>query len=291
MTYTREPSWPVLAMALSSAGLATLLAARPSAADAPDSHDRAQPCRPTITCTADIVAPGAFEFEVGGQQAHVAGQSVWSFPFLLKQSLTNWLQLQVGSNGFTTLNETDIRFLDNVFVGPKFHLANQDTLQPSVSVSGQVSIPTFAATGYDRHWDLFFVGYVSKDVGPIHVDVNGGVDMWHLDSVRAQAWVSGVLSKSLPANFTLEAEIYYFADQAPVVPHDGGLRGALTWAPLPWLVVDAGGDGGFYPSVRGYTVFAGLTMIPVVSWRVPSSESARPSKAVPTTHVRSGDTR
>jgi hypothetical protein len=256
------------------AALATT--ARTGAADGPNDQDKAQPCRPTITCTADIVAPGAFEFEVGGQQSNPGGLSQWSFPVLLKQSLTPWVQLQVGSSGYTLVHDaTTIQFLDNVFVGPKFQLTRQTSqtgqtgILPSLSVSGQVSFPTFPEDGYDRHWNLFFVGYVSKDVGPIHIDANAGVDFWHLDALRTQAFVSGVLSKSLPANLTLDAEVYYFADQAPVVSRDGGVRGVLQWAPRPWLVVDAGADAGFFPSVRGYTAFAGLTMIPVVLWRPP----------------------
>jgi hypothetical protein len=221
-----------------------------------------------LACAAALVVPA--------QQAHVAGLSQWSFPVLLKQSLASWLELQVGSNGLTILHDgTDNQFLDNVLVGPKFHLINQATFLPSVSVSGQVSIPTFAEDGYGRYWDLFFVGYASNDVGPIHVDVNGGVDLWHLDSLRAQGFVSGVLSKALPANFTVEAEVYYFADEAPVVSRDGGVRGVLQWAPRPWLVLDAGGDGGFYPSVRSYTVFAGLTMVPVVFGRSDSGSETR----------------
>jgi hypothetical protein len=38
--------------------------------DAPDEHVQAKPCRPTISCTADIVQPGALEVEVGGAYAN-----------------------------------------------------------------------------------------------------------------------------------------------------------------------------------------------------------------------------
>ena len=35
----------------------------------------------------------------------------------------------------------------------------------------------------------------------------------------------------------------------------------------PWLIVDAGADAGLFPDTRQYTVFAGLTIIPVALWR------------------------
>lgn len=241
---------------------------RASAAEPPGSDDQAQPCRPTITCTAEIVAPGAFEVEAGAQQLHAAGSSQWSFPVLLKQGFAPWLELQVGSNGYTILRDgRRSAFLDNAFVGPKFHLRGQGTVLPSLSLSAQVSVPTFDADGYDRNWDLFFVGLLSKDIGPIHVDANAGANLWRLDSLRSQGFVSGVLSKSLPADFTFEAETYYLSEAAPVAPRDGGLRGALTWKGRSWLVLDVGGDAGFFPSVREYTLFAGLTVIPIVFFK------------------------
>jgi hypothetical protein len=62
-----------------------------------------------------------------------------------------------------------------------------------------------------------------------------------------------------------------FSDAAPVTSRDAGLRGALTYSPRPWLVIDAGADLGLYFSTRRYTVFAGLTVIPVVFWRAATS--------------------
>jgi hypothetical protein len=243
------------------------------AVEAPDEHDHAKPCRPTITCAADIVAPGEFELEAGGAYAHGDALSQWTFPFLLKLSVAKWLQIQVGSNGYTLVRtDPHANFLDNIFVGPKLHLVDQHGAVPSLAVSVQVSIPTFAADGYVRNTDLFFVGYASKDLGPVHVDYTAGLDIWRLDdSARAQAFTSLVLSTTLPASFGVEGEGYIFSDAGSAASHDGGLRGALTFSPRSWLVFDAGGDLGFYPSVRGYSVFAGLTVIPVVFWRPSNS--------------------
>jgi hypothetical protein len=238
------------------------------AIDVPDSHDNAQPCRPTITCTADITSPGTLEVEAGGQWEHTSGRNEGSFPFLLKQTFLSWLQLQVGSNGYTLLRDgIQAQYLDNVVIGPKLHLVDQGKLAPSLAVSAEVSVPTFDATGYNRYIDLFLVTYASKDLGPIHVDLNGGAYLWRLEALEAQAFVSGVLSMSLPLNLGPELEGYYFSDAAPVASHDGGVRAAMTWKARPWLVLDLGGDVGFFPSVREFTLFAGLTVIPVVFYR------------------------
>jgi hypothetical protein len=180
-----------------------------------------------------------------------------------------WLQVQVGSNGYTWLRTSpNANYFDNLFLGPKCHLIDQSKFVPSLALSGEVSVPTFAADGYVRNTDLFFVGYASKDFGPIHLDVNGGLNLWRLNaSARAQGYGSAVLSTTLPANFGVEAEGYFFSSGGSAANRDGGFRAALTYSVRPWLVVDAGGDAGYFPSTRAYTVFAGVTVIPVVFWR------------------------
>jgi hypothetical protein len=249
-------------------GVAFLPGRSARAVDAPGDDDHAQPCRPTITCTAEIMSPGQLELELGGQQAHASGANAWSVPFLLKQGLSSWLEAQVGSNGFTLLRDgVSLQYLDNVNVGPKLRFVEQGEVVPTLSASAQVSVPTFAADGYAHVTDLLFVAYASKDIGPIHVDLNGGFNVLNLSGAVTQGTVSGVLSKSLPLNLGVELEAYYLSEALPVLPHDGGGRAALTFSPKPWLVLDAGGDIGFFWSVRQYTLFAGLTVIPVVFWR------------------------
>jgi hypothetical protein len=68
----------------------------------------------------------------------------------------------------------------------------------------------------------------------------------------------------MPANFGVEVEGYYFFPAEPAASRDGGLRGAVTYSLRSWLVVDAGGDLGWFPSIRRFTAFAGITVIPVV---------------------------
>ena len=75
-----------------------------------------------------------------------------SLPFLLKQSLSHFLQLQAGSNGYTLVGSAQqARYFDNVFFGPKLNLVDQGDIVPSLAVSAQASLPDRAdAAGYAR---------------------------------------------------------------------------------------------------------------------------------------------
>src|SRR5580700_5739927 len=95
--------------------------------DLPDARDHALPCRPTVSCTADIAAPGTLEVEGGLLFSRLGGPArEWSYPFLLKQTLTKLLQLQIASNGLTTVRGVaPAQYLDNVGAGLKLHLRDQ----------------------------------------------------------------------------------------------------------------------------------------------------------------------
>jgi hypothetical protein len=238
----------------------------------PDGQDQARPCRPTISCTADIVTPGTFEAEVGGAASTASQGRVVSFPLLLKQTLTKLVQLQVGSNGYTVVTDgssaSQLRYVDNVFFGPKFHVRDQADVWPSLAVSAVASVPTFRADGAPRADDAFFTAYASKDVGLVHIDWNVGLDAWRVEQApAAQAFTALALSATPVQPFGVAVEGYYFSDAAPLAPHDGGVRVALSVASRSWLVTDLGGDVGFFPSTRAYSFFFGMTVIPAVLWR------------------------
>lgn len=241
------------------------------AAEAPDDRDHALPCRPTIACTADIVAPGTFEIEAGGlfRKANNTDSRQLTFPVLLKQTLTKRVQLQVGTNGYSDLEGSiRSRYLDNVVVGAKLHLVDQTAYVPSFSISGAASLPTFRETGYLRTYDALFTAYATKDLGPLHADLNGGLNFWRLDGdVKPQAWTALALSMSFVAPFGGMIEGYAFSDAEPVTTRDGGFLFALSLTPRPWLVFDVGADVGFYPTARSYSTFLGMTIVPVVLWR------------------------
>jgi hypothetical protein len=246
-------------------------------ADLPDTDDHVHPCRPTISCTADIVAPGRLEVEAGGLYASAAARTL-SFPVLLKLSLTPLVQLQVGSNGYTLVNGVDgaaaAHYLDNVFLGPKLHLHDQGDLWPSLALSAQVSVPTFSADGYTPNDDVFATAFASKDFAFVHVDWNVGALLWRVnDSPVTQAFTALALSPSLPAPFGATIEGYYFSNAPPLTPRDGGIRAVANVTARSWMVFDVGGDVGFFPSTRAYSLFLGVTLIPVTLWRTAETES------------------
>jgi hypothetical protein len=254
-----------------SVGAALLVtAASAHAVEAPDARDSAHPCRPTISCTADFTSPGTLEIEAGElYSAAGGGARVASFPVMLKQTLTPLLQLQVVSNGYTFPGPpSQESYLDNVAFGPKLHLHDQGDVSPSFAVSAQLSEPTFPAGGYTRMQDASFTAFASKDVGPIHGDFNVGLDLWRVPSTPSPQLFSALaFSTPLSSRLSAALEAYVFSDAAPVASRDGGIRAVLGFAARSWLVVDLGGDAGFFPDTRAYSFFLGATVIPAVFWR------------------------
>jgi hypothetical protein len=241
-------------------------------AEPPRESDAARPCRPAVSCTADIVAPGSLEAELGAFYSKLGGDDrLWAYPFLLKQTFTKLLQLQVGSNGYTVVHSSPgvpiARHVDNLIVGPKLHLLDQGSLAPSLALTGQASLPVFAS-GHDG---AFFTGHASKDIGLIHVDWNVGVDVWwgggESADPAAQPFTALALSVSPTPPFGVALEGYIFGDAQPYAARDGGIRAAVTMTPRPWLVFDFGGDVGWFPSTHAYSLFVGMTVVPVVFWR------------------------
>jgi hypothetical protein len=229
----------------------------------PDARDHAAPCRPTISCTADFASPGTLEAEVGYLAAKGDASYVRSSPFLLKLTLSKLLQLQVGGNGVTWVEPARSLYFDNLELGLKIHLFDQTKYGPSMAVTGLVGVPIQFGL------EAFVTLHVSKDVGPIHADLNAGAAELAIDTAPvSQGFFAFALSTSIPKTpFGLALEVYDFTDSPPLAPHDGGFRFVVTSSPRPWLVFDAGGDAGFFPSVRSFSVFFGVTIVPVVFWR------------------------
>jgi hypothetical protein len=258
-----------LASAGVAAALAVALAEGQARAELPDSDVQARPCRPTISCTADIVVPGALEVEVGSLYSKVANEAhELTFPFLLKLSLSKFLQLQLGSNGYTSVTgAVPVRYFDNIFLGPKLHIVDQGDYRPSLAITGQVSLPTFSEPGYVPNFDAFLTGHASKDIALLHVDWNVGINTWRLDnSPLTQGFTALALSTSLSSVFGVALETYVFSSAAPAAPRDGGVRVALSSNVRSWMVVDVGGDVGFFPSTRAFSLFFGMTVVPVLFW-------------------------
>jgi hypothetical protein len=274
-------SRPVGAALLVSVGFASFTFARSAAADDEDAV-RVLPCRPTISCSADIVPPGAAEIEAGYAARRVSqGGYLETEPVLLKLTLLRWLQLQAGTNALVySLGNVPRRldYVDDLSLGAKLHLLDQTQSTPSFAVSGSVSIPSFdpdvAAPGGEG---ASFWAYASKDFGApgspgsLHVDLNGGLDVMQLDlpAPRARPFGALALTESLPLKLCAMAEAYAFGDAGPLAPRDAGVLGAIGYAPKPSVMFDAGGDVSAIPTTRTFTLFAGVTFIPARLWGRP----------------------
>jgi hypothetical protein len=255
--------------AIAGAG-ALLLFARAAHAAAPDASDKVLPCRPTIACTAVLVPPGAFELETGWLVRTLPDNaSQTTVPFLAKLTLAEWVQVQAGSNGYTILRALrTTHFFDEATLGLKLHVLDQSGAAPSLSFSATGSFPISSDESAPQTYDAFFTAYATKDFGWLHIDLNSGANAWRLNGDPiAQGFYALALSGNLPPPFGVMLESYYFSDATPAAPKDGGVLFAITHSPKPWLLFDLGGDVGFFPSTRKYSVFVGMTIVPFVLWR------------------------
>jgi hypothetical protein len=253
--------------------LTAISVVRSGRAGAPEDRHRVLPCRPTVSCTADLVPPGSLEIEAGYLARRVPRAGfVHAEPLLLKLTLLDWLQVQAGMNGqvFTT-GEVDrsLRYLDDISFGPKVRFWKQTDLRPSFAVSAALSVPSWnRPKEFPYAYDASFWLYLSKDLGRLHLDLNGGLNVWQFDlaDVSYQRFVTLASSYSLTDAWGVLLEGYAFSHGGVIAPKDGGVLAGVTYAPMPWLMFDVGGDVGLYPTTRKYSLFAGLTTVVYDFW-------------------------
>jgi hypothetical protein len=245
----------------------------------PTEDTRALPCRPTIACTADIVAPGIVEIEAGGQLKRAPDATTVSTPLLLKLTLADWGQLQVGSGGL--LYRSGFSF-DAVSAGLKLHVQDQTDLAPSVSFSLAVGFPTAQQSQGSA---ALLALYLTKDFGWLHADFNIGLNLLRPErDGHPQAWSALALSVALPHGFGPMAELYGFSNAAPLAARDAGVLLALAWQPAHWLVIDAGVDIALIEATRQVNAFVGFTVTAFDFWD--SSEETRLRLLRETQHER-----
>jgi hypothetical protein len=214
---------------------------------------RVLPCRPTVTCTAELSDPGTVELELGYQWRREAGDTQTT-PFLLKLPLAHWLEVQVDGNGYTAA--PGARYVDDAVVGAKLHLLDQDSWWPALAVTASAAIP-----GHDP-FEVIATVHASKDAGRYHVDVNIGLDAWR--NVR-QPYAAIAVSRALTGRWSVAIEPHYFAYAEPLAQRDGGAIGALAFAARSWLVIDAAIDA-VAIGPRAVAALAGVSIAPVRLW-------------------------
>jgi len=226
------------------------------------------PCRPTIACTAEFVPAGYAEVEVGYAASRLGVGYQHTTPLLLKVTASEDLQLQLGTNGPVLQPDRDA-YLDNWQLLAKLRLTRENGGLPALALSAAISIPSeIGGRDYHAAWNAQGVAYASKNLGPLHADLNVAVNFLDLGrGTSVQPWAALSVSSDVGLGLTPMIELYQFWAAEPDAVRDAGLLLALGYAITPWLVMDVGGDVGLGAQDRSFTLFAGFTALTPRLWR------------------------
>ncbi|MFI5312112.1 MAG: transporter [Gemmatimonadales bacterium] len=207
----------------------------------------AQPERPTVATHAGTVAPGWLEFESGIELDHGSDpEHVATGLLVAKFGVGSHAQLSLF--GSVTRPSDNVGGLGDAAVGIKWRLLDKHpllgdfALLPSIKVpSGSVSRGSGSGTT-----DASLLLISSRDVGPVHVDLNAGYTVRDgsgtRSPTRATVWTAS-LSGAVAGSLQWTAELFGYpgtggmSGAAPIV----GLLAGPTFAIREWLVVDVGG--------------------------------------------------
>jgi hypothetical protein len=238
-------------------------------AGANDTEETPLPCRPTIACTAELVQPGRLEVEAGYARSRLSTGVQHSTPVLLKLTVMDGLQLQLGTDGYVAGPAREAYF-DDLLVVAKLRLARQSGAVPELALSAGVGAPTVV-----RHRDAECttagqaVAFASKDILTVHGDLNVGVSALAMGrAILAQPFAALALSRQVGPRFTGMIEGYVFAAAAPLASTDRGLLAAVGWAATRDITLDLGGDWGGQQA-RRLTLFVGATLLGPRMWGPP----------------------
>ncbi len=235
--------------------------ATPPGARAP--HD-AQPERPTVATHAGTVSAGWIEFEAGAEFDHGTSPARATIGTLVtKIGIASHAQLSLFANAISPSNAAG--GFGDFTIGVKWRVLDDHPLLGSFAILPSIKIPTGSAakgsgTG-TTDASLLFIS--SRDIGPIHIDLNAG---WTRRDgsgvnapVNASVWTASFAGAiSGPLQWT--AEVFGF-------PGTGGAQGAApivallagpTFGVTKWLVVDA---GAIVPiaGAQPHALYAGVT--------------------------------
>jgi hypothetical protein len=266
MSQARPFAFAALMLASSFASL-SFAQERDSAEDPSKKEEdaRALPCRPTIACMAEIVPKNTLEIEAGYAQRIASDARLQSAQVLLKYSLSDHFQLQLGTNNLIAAQDSArTQSFDGVYGGPKLLLADQGDWSPSFAVSALFMGPTRQGEdALQQQWDGYFWAYISKDLAGFHGDINFGFNVLGLDKKpEPQVLTALAISRDLFGGLGSYVELYGFHGGAPYAEHDAGVLAGLSYAPIQELIFDAGADTALYRDTRSVTVFAGATFLP-----------------------------
>jgi hypothetical protein len=222
------------------------------------------PCRPTVTCTADLAAPGTLEVELGYQFRRSDGVDTSTIPLLVKLPVTSWLELQLGDAGYTFVSGTS--YLDNITIGAKLHILDQTAARPSFAITATASAPGPVQAGYAHLTDALVTAQASKDLGRLHLDADVGVIALSLEeNPKIQPWAAVAATYAVTHQVGIVVEPHAFASASPIAPQDYGAIAAVEVAVKSWLIVDGAIDVTL-STPQAIAALVGVSIAPVRLW-------------------------
>ncbi len=267
-----------------------LVSGSPAFAD--DDPPTVLPCRPTVACTAEIAPEGTLQVETGYAQRRASSSAVSTVPTLVMYSVTDRVQLQLGTNNAVVSEGGATRVFDGALVGPKVVLLEQTDTTPAISMSALFAIPTRTGTdAVTKTTDAYLWAYASKDILGFHADLDVGANVLSVDDHPAVQGVAALsVSHDLIGGVGVMAEAYAFEGGGSYASHDGGILSAISIAATKRVMFDVGTDVGLYRDTRRMTLFAGITFAPIAPSHAHVSPAAIAKAAtVPTELLAASD--
>lgn len=281
----------------------SVLVAAPAAAELPAAHElagahelapgtgREEPplkgVSPTPCCGAAIVPAGHFEVEANYSGDGVRGSFVHTSNLTLKYSLTDRLQVQLGTANFMLGGGgVGARAFDGVAPGLKLVVLEEAETWPQLALSVHGVFPTLTREdALQSTIDFSVMVYASKDLGPLHLDATLSLLVADVPGVPAlQGGASLTATWNLTDQWALATGPYSTFGNAERLGVDGGWFGAVNWSPFPQVVLSGGVEAGFFQETRSYSVFAGVAWVPTASARIPLA--LKPLEAPPQVAAR-----
>ncbi|HTL97781.1 MAG TPA: hypothetical protein VL181_03150 [Holophagaceae bacterium] len=242
-----------------------LLLALPLAAQDPDAIT-VNPNRPTFATPARTTEAGVLELEAGLQRSLYkdGGRSDFE-PFLLKLGQGSRFEWRLSWNGFLTETAPDgsrVQGFGDPSFGFQWHPLDQDKLGFDGAFGFSHKFATANAAqglGSGRADDTLTL-LASKDLGPIHVDVNY-LHGWIGEPAGGRAGQdSGTVSASwlLSGPWGMGAEVYTIGS-LPGVARDTALLTYASYQVSSRVVFDAGFDHGLSDGAPRWNLFCGVT--------------------------------
>lgn len=249
-------------------GLAILLALVSSMSAAAQDPDviTVNPNRPTFATPAKTTQVGVLELEAGLQRSLYRYGSRSDFePLLLKLGQSARFEWRLGWNGFLAQTAPDgshTQGFADPALGFQWHPLDQDQLGFDGSLGYSHKFATANAVeglGSGRADDTLTL-LASKDLGPLHVDMNL-LEGWIGQATGARATqTSGVVSVSWPVAgaWGMGAEIYGVGGTRSAA-RDAAFLSFVSYQPSSRCVLDAGFDHGLTNGAPRWNLFLGVT--------------------------------